>query len=238
MQLEGLNAVVTGGGTGIGLAISRELKAAGVNVTICGRRADVLEPVADGNGFDWAVLDITDAKAVAAFAMERDDIDIVVNNAGIMHMRSVADRDAVDVAAREFDTNVIGPIRLIHALLPTLQARSGAIVNITSGLAYVPWPAAPSYCATKAALHSWTQSLRFQLDGVDVFEVLPPLTETTMTTEVDIGMRKVTPEEVAEATVEGLRKDRYEIPVGMSKSLATMRRIAPGFIGKQLAKAS
>jgi uncharacterized oxidoreductase len=230
MDIQGKHATVTGGGTGIGLACARALKASGATVTICGRRKDVLEQVAKAEGFKHAVLDVTDDASVKKFTQRRK-VDILVNNAGIMNMTRVDAKDAVEIAEKEFGTNVIGMMRLTHALMPKVST----IVNISSGLAYVPWPSAPSYCATKAAVHSWTESLRHQLDNVEVFEVLPPLTNTTMVTDVEIGMKKVAPEEIATAMIKGMQKGRYEIPVGSSKALRAMNRMAPNFIRKQLA---
>jgi len=180
--------LLSGGGSGIGLALAQRWHDAGNTVIVTGRNAAKLEAAVAGRANLHAMpLDVTDAHAIAAFA--RDVIarfpalNILVNNAGIMPFEVLdARRDLADAEAT-IATNLLGPIQLTDALVDHLTARAdGAIVNVTSGLAFVPLPKAPTYSATKAALHSYTQALRVQLEGkVEVIELVPPAVRTELT---------------------------------------------------------
>jgi len=160
MNISGNTILITGGGTGIGRALAEALHARGNQIIITGRREDVLKDVAAANpGMAWAALDVADPAAVAAFGEQvvRDHpaLNAVILNAGIMKVE--------DLKARPFDfatveatiaTNLLGPIRLTAALLPHLQAQPAAtIMTVTSGLAFIPLAATPTYNATKAAIH-------------------------------------------------------------------------------------
>ena len=127
---------------------------------------------------------------------------------------------------------------MVNHFLPALKAKSeSAIVNVSSGLAFVALAQAPVYCATKAGLHSWTQSLRYQLKetSVKVFELMPPLVETEMVADFK-GQPMMAPEKLAADFVKGLKNDDYEITPGQSSQLKFMSRLAPGFIFKMLNK--
>jgi uncharacterized oxidoreductase len=187
MNLTGNTILITGGGSGIGLALAKEFHQRGNKVIIAGRRQDVLDRVAAANpGIEAIVLDVADPASIAAAVpqLTRDypTLDTLLNNAGIMRpedlqMGKVADAEAI-VA-----TNLLGPIRLTAALLPNLIERpSATILNVSSGLAFIPLAMTPTYCATKAAIHSWTQSLRYQLrnTSVQVMELAPPYVQTEL----------------------------------------------------------
>ncbi|MGV3577580.1 SDR family oxidoreductase [Brevundimonas sp.] len=181
--------LITGGGTGIGRAFAEALHARGARVIIAGRRAEVLKEVADANpGMAYEVLDVGDGEAIKTFAARvtaaHPDLNVVVNNAGIMK--------AEDLTAEPFDLsvvdeivaiNLLGTIRLTAALLPHLKTKASAtVVTVSSGLAFVPLVATPTYNATKAAIHSWSQSLRWQLKdtSVKVVEWAPPAVATDL----------------------------------------------------------
>src|SRR5205814_10608845 len=135
-------------------------------------------------------------------------------------------------------TNYIAPIKMTMLALPALLAQpEAAIVNITSGLAYAPIGAWPVYCGTKAALHSFSKSLRHQLEKthVKVFDVLPPGTATEL--GHDLKGKTISVDVVAREAIKGITKDHFEIPIGQSKTLEIMERIAPGFIEQQLLRA-
>lgn len=183
MKITGNTILITGGGSGIGRALAHAFHAKGNSVIVTGRRKDALdETVAGQDGITGRVLDMEDAGAIAAFGTEiaRDfpALNVLINNAGVMM--------AEDLKAEPFDfakvestitTNLLGPIRLTAALLPHLRAQPQAtIVTVSSGLAFVPMAATPTYSATKAAIHSYSQSLRVQLKGtpVQVIELAPP----------------------------------------------------------------
>ena len=189
MNITGNTLLITGGGTGIGRALAEALHARGNQIIITGRREDVLKATAAANpGMAWATLDMQDAAAVAAFGAQvvkdHPALNAVILNAGIMK--------AEDMKAQPFDltaaeatiaTNLLGPIRLTAALLPHLTAQPAAtVMTVTSGLAFIPLTATPTYNATKAAIHSYTVSLRTQLEGkVEVIELAPPGVQTDLT---------------------------------------------------------
>lgn len=189
MKLLDNTILITGGGSGIGRGLAEAFHAAGNKVIIAGRRRATLDEVAHANpGIDVAALDVgqDDIKAFAASLFARHpDLNVLVNNAGIMRAEDLLAEPAdLDDAEATIATNLLGPIRLTAALLPHLRRQTrAAIVNVTSGLAFVPMANFPTYCATKAALHSYTQSLRFQLrdTAVQVIELPPPAVATDLT---------------------------------------------------------
>ena len=188
MKTTGNTILVSGGGSGIGLALAQRWHDAGNVVIVTGRNAAKLEAaVAGRENMHAMTLDVTDPDAIAAFAKDIvarfPALDILVNNAGVMMVEALgSERDLTDAEAT-VATNLLGPIRLTDALIDHLAAQDGgAIVNVTSGLAFVPLPKAPTYSATKAALHSYTQALRVQLEGrVEVIELAPPAVRTELT---------------------------------------------------------
>ena len=188
MKTTGNTILITGGGSGIGLALAQRWHDAGNVVIVTGRNSAKLDAAIEGRANMHAMpLDVTDADAIAAFAADVvqrfPDLNVLVNNAGVMMYEALdGERDLSDAEATVV-TNLLGPIWLTDALIDHLVARGdGAIVNVTSGLAFVPLPKAPTYSATKAALHSYTQALRVQLAGrVDVIELAPPAVRTELT---------------------------------------------------------
>jgi uncharacterized oxidoreductase len=187
MQIGGNTILITGGGSGIGRALAEAFHAEGNQVVIAGRRKKPLdEAVAANPGMKAAVLDIENGEAIRSFAGQlKNDfpaLNVVIHNAGIMRPESLQNSVIADAEAT-VATNVLGPIRLNTALLPLLlkQPRA-AIMTVSSGLAFVPLAATPTYCATKAAVHSYTQSLRYQLrdTSVQVLELIPPYVQTEL----------------------------------------------------------
>jgi uncharacterized oxidoreductase len=141
----------------------------------------------------------------------------------------------------EMNINVGGVIRMNSAFIDILVANKGTVINVSSGLAFVALPPAPIYSATKAAIHSYTQSLRFQLEeaGVEVIEIMPPAVKTDMTAElVEGGATMITTDELIKKSLAALKAGKLEIRPGQSNQLAFLRRLAPDFINKQLWKAS
>jgi uncharacterized oxidoreductase len=187
MQLTGNTILITGGGSGIGRALAEAFHALGNHVIIAGRRKNVLEATVAANpGMKAEVLDIESSAAINAFA-ERikaayPKLNAVIHSAGIMRPESLL-TGALDDAEAMITTNLLGPIRLTAALLPQLMTQSHAtIMTVSSGLAFLPLAMTPTYCATKAAIHSYTQSLRYQLKdtNVQVLELIPPYVQTEL----------------------------------------------------------
>lgn len=193
MQLTGNTILITGGGSGIGRGLAEAFHALGNTVIITGRRKAVLaETVAANPGMHSMVFDVEDPASIAELAAglksQHPGLNAVVHNAGMMQTEKLLQASDVAIAEQTIAINLLGPIRLNAALLPHLedQAREqgrATILTVTSGLAFVPLAYNPSYCATKAAIHSWTQSLRYQLreTPIEVIELVPPYVQTELT---------------------------------------------------------
>ena len=189
MKTSGNTLLITGGGSGIGRALAEAFHRLDNQVIIAGRRNEaLLETTAANPGMVAMPLDLEDPRAIGEFAEQLATryprLDVLVNNAGIMRAEKLL-AQPFDLADSEamVRTNLLGPIRLTSALLPLLQKQArAAIMNVTSGLAFVPLAATPTYSATKAALHSYTQSLRKQLASttVEVIELAPPAVQTEL----------------------------------------------------------
>ncbi len=189
MKMTGNTILITGGGSGIGRGLAEAFHKLGNEVIIAGRRKDVLESTAAENpGMKFVIADVDSPDAVKTFAekiaADFPALNVLLNNAGIMRPEDFA-ADVVDVstAEAEITTNLLGPIRLTAALLPLLKTQSeSAVLMVTSGLAFTPLAGTPTYCATKAAIHSFSQSLRYQLreTSVQVLELAPPYVQTEL----------------------------------------------------------
>jgi uncharacterized oxidoreductase len=188
MKTSGNTILITGGGSGIGAALAQRFHAQGNRVIVAGRRREALDAVVAGReGMFAMTLDVESAGAIEDFSLrviaEHPSLNVLINNAGIMCFEVLdARRDLADAEAT-ITTNLLGPIRLTNALIEHLAARGdAAIVNVTSGLAFVPLIDTPTYNATKAAIHSYTVSLREALKGkVEVIELAPPAVQTGLT---------------------------------------------------------
>ncbi|MCF6368260.1 SDR family oxidoreductase [Rhizobium halophilum] len=189
MKTTGNTILITGGNSGIGRALAEAFHARGNKVIITGRRRETLDEVSAANpGMVAMTLDIGDADGIKAFAerlvSEHPDLNAVINNAGIMKREDLtAAPDYLQTAEETIATNLLGPIRLTAALLPhLLKQQDATILTVSSGLAFVPMAATPTYSATKAAIHSYSMGLRRQLrdTGVEVIEIVPPYVQTTL----------------------------------------------------------
>ncbi len=184
--------LITGGASGIGRGLAEAYLALGNEVIISSRRKEVLDSVvAENPGMKSLVLDISDASSISEFVdiitREYPNLNVLINNAGIMQMEDLVENpEDLDTAEKTIATNLLGPIRLTAQLLPHLRIQpESTVMMVTSGLAFTPLALTPTYSATKAAIHSYTQSLRYQLKdtSVEVLELIPPYVATTLTGE-------------------------------------------------------
>jgi uncharacterized oxidoreductase len=189
MKLTGNTILITGGGSGIGRGLAEAFHALGNQVIIAGRRRQVLEETTAANpGMRSALLDIESAEAIRGFASkmaeEYPSLNVVIHNAGIMRPENLLEQPGeLTDAEAIITTNLLGPIRLTAALLPQLKKQPAAtIMTVSSGLAYLPMAMTPTYCATKAAIHSYSLTLRYQLRGtkIEVLELVPPYVQTEL----------------------------------------------------------
>lgn len=241
--------LITGGSSGIGLELARQL--CGDNtVIITGRDPEKLRAAKSALRKIHAIQsDVSDSGAIAALCdkvtQDFPPLNILINNAGIMRKINLHDGEAnlYDIT-REVETNLSGPIRTVRQFLPHLQKQQTAgIVNVTSGLAFVPFPISPVYSATKAGLHAFTQALRIQMrkTRVKIFELAPPGTETPLFRgdfdAIDLGnVKGMDVAKLARLAIRGMQNDVPEIRPGLSNLLKLMSRIAPGFALALLAK--
>lgn len=231
MQISGKTVLVTGGTDGIGAQLIRQLRDKGATVITQGRNTQRCAAT-QADGFEVIEADLGGQAGVDAVlaAVAGRQIDILINNAGAGVDHDFRDPGLPDLAASDATIflNLNAPIHLITQLMPVLKARPQAmIVNVTSGLAIAPRAGGPVYCATKAALRSYSQALRAQLKDtpVHVLEALPPVVETKLT--AGRGSRKMAPEECARQIVAGIESDADEVNVGMVKLLQLVHSVSP-----------
>ncbi len=232
MQTKGNTVLITGGATGIGFSLAQAFVKAGNSVLICGRRAVKLEMAQKSlPGIAVRQCDLTKKQEREALFRwvkeEHPDTNILVNNAGIQRSIDLT-RGATELTrdGDEIQTNLAAPIHLCALFAKWLSGRDpSAIVNVSSGLGFVPIASMPVYCASKAGLHTFSVSLRYQLKNtpVKVFEIIPPAVDTELgqdsTSETEQEYRGIPPAEVAEAVLKGLKNDEYEIAVGEARDL-------------------
>ena len=188
MQTNGNTILITGGGSGIGRELAHKWHGLGNTVIVAGRIQASLDETAAGHAnIHTMIVDVGDADDLARFAKKvvevHPAINVLVNNAGIMRFEDITEERELGDAEATIATNLLGPIRLIDGLIEHLKAQENAtIINVTSGLAFVPMPRTATYSATKAAMHSYTVSLRAKLEGkVEVIELAPPAVQTELT---------------------------------------------------------
>jgi uncharacterized oxidoreductase len=252
MDVSDNTILITGGTSGIGLELATRFLALNNTVIVTGRDPQKLQRAQRQlPGIHAIQSDAGDAEAIrrlhGKLTLEFPALNVLINNAGIMRKLNLHDPviDLNDVT-REIDINLMGPIRMVQQFLPSLKKqRAAAIVNVSSGLAFVPLPISPVYSASKAAIHSFTLSLRIQLKNtrVKVFELAPPGTDTPLFrgdfSEEDVkGVAPMDVKTLADHAIKGLRKDTYEIRPGAANVLKLMSRIAPQLILGQLGKSA
>lgn len=249
MRLTGNTVLITGGSSGIGFEMAKEFVKRKNKVIITGRNEDKLQQAKTLLG-DVTIIqsDVSKPEDVeklfAQVSSDFPELNILINNAGVMWTINLQQHNYTKAdLTKEFDTNVKGTIWMNDAFLPLLKSNdNAAVVTVSSGLAFVPLPISPIYSATKAALHSYTLSLREQLrnTAIQVFELAPPATQTELLSTFkasdmkDIAIMPV--EDMVAVFFDGLTKDKYEICPGQAKQLKFMSRFFPNFILKQMSK--
>lgn len=244
MKLTGNTIFITGGTSGLGLAFAKEFLRLGNTVIICGRRADRLAELAKEHpGLITYVSDISrpdDRERLAAAVIAGSPkVNVLINNAGVQYYNNVVSNFDLQKAEHEIATNLIAPLHLTSLFTEQLKAQSdAAVINITSGLAYVPISFMPVYCATKAALRSATQSLRHQLKdtSVKVFEIAPPATDTELGHQNRADKTQshggISVEAFMKEAMDGLANDNYETRVGMAAKMAAQPEEMFGILNK------
>lgn len=241
MNISNNTIFITGGAAGIGLGLAKDLLQLGNQVIIGGRNAEKLaEAKVRFPKMETILCDVANDASLLECAellnTKYPALNIFINNAGIMNSfdYSKGNFSNQNIDSEVF-TNLIAPMKLSRLLLPILsQNKNSAIMNVTSGLAYLPMPSVPIYSATKAALHSFSISLRVQLKslGIEVFEIIPPVVDTNMsqklTGEGKVAKgKKMSVEKCVEAIIKGLKRNRYEIRIGDNKLLYWVSRLIP-----------
>lgn len=241
--------LITGGGSGIGLALAQKFIEQEYTVIITGRSLSKLKKAKQENPkINFYQSDVTNDTAVRILVddiQEKfDGIDILINNAGVMNLADAGNEsNDLQKQMQEIDINYNSPIRLLHYFLPQLKkSKHAVLINVSSGLAYVPFAQAAVYSGTKSALHFWTKSIRLHLKphNIKVVELLPPVVDTPLAHGADIAendnLKPMSPEKLADIFWKEFTNGKEEITPGISKQLKLMGRLAPKFIFNQLNK--
>lgn len=242
MHLKGNTILITGGSSGIGLELANRLQQKGNTIIICGRSTERLEQSKKINpALITYSCDLSDPVACKALVdwlkATHPALNVLVNNAAIAHTCDFrTDPDILDKATKEIAINLMAPIQLSKMVLPILERNNRpVIINVTTGLVYSPRAQYPIYNATKAALHSFTQVLRLQLESssVDIIEVLFPAVDTPWH-KGNPPKIAIAPEKAVEEMISGLKKGSSEIRVGGVKLLYMLTRVAPGIAFRKI----
>jgi uncharacterized oxidoreductase len=249
MKLKGKTILITGGTSGIGLELAKHLLAAGNTVLITGRNsARIQKAQQELQGVHVFRSDSSEPSEIGLLHQEVlsrfPKLDVVINNAGIMRNLNLNVASPSDITS-EIEINLSGPILLNQLFLPHLKKQSEAlIVNVSSGLALIPFTISPVYSAAKAGLHAYTKCLRAQMKGtsVRVIELLPPGTETPLfrgefAREMK-GQKGMDVTVLVKQAIAGIEADKDEVRPGLTKILNLMSRVAPNFMMAQIARMS
>jgi uncharacterized oxidoreductase len=235
MQLSNNTILITGGTSGIGLAFAEKFLAEGSKIIICGRREERLADLSQKHPAlitrKCDVANAAEREELATWVLQNyPEVNMLMNNAGIQLLTDLTKPVDLERIQSEMEINVIAPIHLTSLLAQHLSAKAdAAIINISSGLAFAPLAFMPVYCATKAAVHSLTLSLRHQLKNtsVKVFEIIPPAVDTELghdrredKTQSHGGLPIA--DFIAEA-MEAIKNDVFEAPIGQAKGLREKR---------------
>ncbi|NIJ55205.1 SDR family oxidoreductase [Dyadobacter arcticus] len=247
MDIKNSTILITGGTSGIGLEMVKQLSALGAaDIIITGRDAGKLLHIKTElphiHTFQSDVSKPEDIEKLCTLVTEQfPNLNMIINNAGIMRNLDLRDRNmSLEDITSEIDINLVGTIRIVHQFLPhLLNRRSALIVNVSSGLAFIPFPVSPIYSAAKAGVHAYTQVLRLQLKetNVRVIELAPPATDTSLGDPfeglVDSSVNMKT-DKLVRLAIKGIVNGTSEIKPGLAKVLKAMSRIAPNTTLKML----
>ncbi|WP_419806725.1 SDR family oxidoreductase [Terriglobus sp.] len=240
MKLTGNTILITGGTSGIGLELALQLLHMGNHVIVTGREQDKIDALAKEHpALVTMKSDVSEPSAISQLyeriTTDYPALNILVNNAGIMRKINLQDRGVdLDDITREVDVNLSGSIRMTKQFLPHLRTQpSAAIINVSSGLAFVPFPISPVYSATKAGVHAFTKALRVQMKNtkIRVFELAPPSTQTPLQNAFSAKDVKASAnmdvKTLVQKTLHGLERNHLEIRPGSSNILHLLSRVAP-----------
>lgn len=230
MNTSNNTVLITGGTSGIGLALAKKFLSENNRVIVTGRdREKLARTQEDFPTLITQMADMSQFEDVERLAGQFDDVNILINNAGVQYNYEFSDTTIpLDYIKTELQTNLVGPLMLTKLMLPHLMTKQvAAIINVSSGLGIVPKQSAPVYCGSKAGLHLFTKSLRWQLEDshIKVFEVIPPIVDTTMTQ--GRGKGKISPETLAEEFWSNFQNDIYEMAIGRTKALLFAHHFLP-----------
>jgi uncharacterized oxidoreductase len=241
MELSQNTVFITGGSSGIGLAFAKALVSLDNTVIICGRDRQKLDAVRQQYPQIHTIrCDIADSaeleRTVDTIRNEFPQLNVLINNAGIQYRYDFSTgEDVLSKIDEEITVNLTALMRLTHMILPVLaRLPNAAVMNVSSMLGFIPKKSAPVYCATKAAVHTFSKALRYQLADttIKVFEIVPPLVDTDMTREHT--KFKMSPAAFVQEALRGIHKDRYEIQVGWAKELIALNRFFPALVGSMV----
>lgn len=232
MKLQGNKILITGATSGIGEALLNKFISLDNQVIAVGRNEQKLQQLAQKDhrviSFSCDISKTEDLDKLIMFVEQKqDDTNILINNAGVQYNYHFAEEpQLLGKIEQEINVNFLAPLKLIALMLPTLKAsKNGAIVNVSSGLGLSPKKQAPVYCGTKAGIHIFSKALRYQLEHIKVFEIIPPMVDTRMTE--GRGKGKINAEQLAEKFITAFRKNKFEVNIGKVKLLKFINRLSP-----------
>ena len=234
MQLKHNTILLTGGTSGIGLELLRQLHQFDNKIIVTSSNEKKLNNIKNlYPDIVTIACNLADSNSVRQLInkcwMDHNDINVIINNAGIQYnYRWTDEKDGYNKISTEICVNFISPMQIVYGLLPLLTTKpNSAIVNISSGLALAPKKSAPIYCATKSAIHNATKALRYQLENtsVKVFEIIPPTVDTAMSKGHKKG--KITPMQVVNEFLKNFRNEKFESNIGKIKLFRLIQRISP-----------
>lgn len=242
MDVKNSTILITGGTSGIGLELVKQLTEQGATLLVTGRNLDALiRTKAQFPQVHTFQSDVSNPRAIEQLYHEVTkqfpSLNIIINNAGAMRLIDLQDQSMdLENITREIDTNLSGTIQMVHQFLPhLLKQKSAAIVNVSSGIAFMPYSSAPIYSATKAGVRAYTQALRLQLEGtpVNVFEMIPPGVNTNLQNDWVVQpnpSQMMAVDKMVNVVVKALKNDTLEIKPFLINIIQTMSRIAPGLL--------